>query len=168
MLINPTYARKKEGFDLNNNISCPLLKVGSSGASVKRLQIKLGSAGFNPGKIDGIFGSLTREAVINFQNTKKLVRDGIVGRSTWAALGVNCNTTSPGNSCPTLQQGNNGSAVVTLQGLLKKRGFYEGNLDGVFGSLTREAVINFQNTKKLVRDGIVGRKTWTALGVNCS
>lgn len=72
------------------NNKCPILKLGSSGASVRRLQTKLGEAGFNPGKIDGIYGSRTREAVINFQNTKKLVRDGIVGKWTWMALGVNC------------------------------------------------------------------------------
>lgn len=75
---------------MNNNIQCPLLKMGSSGASVKRLQTKLGAAGFNVGKIDGIFGTQTREAVINFQNTNKLVRDGIVGKRTWTALGVTC------------------------------------------------------------------------------
>ena len=48
------------------------------------------AAGFNPGKIDGVFGPLTRAAVLAFQKSKGLVQDGIVGRKTWTALGVNC------------------------------------------------------------------------------
>ncbi len=140
--------------------------MGSSGPSVRKLQNKLAAAGFSPGTIDGIFGSLTRAAVITFQGSMGLAQDGIVGRNTWTALGENCNT-PPVNNCPTLFQGNTGPAVVTLQGLLKTMGFYMGNVDGIFGPLTREAVINFQNSSKLVRDGIVGIKTWTALGINC-
>ena len=153
---------------MNNNISqCPLLKQGSSGASVKTLQLRLVAAGFAPGSIDGIFGPMTRAAVVAFQQSAGLVQDGIVGRMTWTALGVNCNT-PPVNNCPTLAQGSTGPAVTRLQGLLKTRGFYEGNIDGIFGPITRTAVINFQNTSKLLRDGIVGIQTWTALGVNCA
>lgn len=150
----------------NGQPQCPLLQLGSSGASVKKLQTMLVAAGFNPGNIDGIFGPLTRSAVLAFQKNKNLVQDGIVGRKTWTALGVNCKT-PPVNHCPILVQGNTGPAVVTLQGLLKANGFYTGNADGIFGPLTRSAVIAFQKSKNLVQDGIVGRKTWNALGVNC-
>lgn len=37
---------------------------------------------------DGIFGPLTEEAVKEFQKSKGLKADGIVGAQTWAALGV--------------------------------------------------------------------------------
>jgi len=143
--------------------------MGSSGASVKKLQSKLASAGFNPGKIDGIFGSNTRAAVLAFQRSKGLVQDGIVGVRTWTALGVNCHTPTPPpvNHCPTLRQGSTGPAVTDLQGRLKTRGFYTGNIDGIFGPLTRAAVVAFQGSMGLVQDGIVGIRTWTALGVNC-
>jgi len=171
LLLDPTYARKKEeGFDLHNiHSQCPLLRMGSSGASVKKLQSKLASAGFNPGKIDGIFGSNTRAAVLAFQKSKGLVQDGIVGIKTWTALGVNCHTPTPPpvNHCPILEQGSTGPAVVTLQELLKARGFYTGNIDGIFGPITRAAVLAFQECMGLVLDGIVGIQTWTALGVNC-
>jgi len=162
--------KKEEGFNLHNiHSQCPLLKMGSTGASVKRLQNKLAAAGFSPGKIDGIFGSMTRAAVVAFQKSAGLVQDGIVGVKTWTALGVNCHTPTPPpvHHCPTLQQGSTGPAVVTLQELLKSKGFYTGNIDGIFGPITRGAVVAFQGSAGLVQDGIVGIKTWTALGVNC-
>ncbi|KJR45572.1 N-acetylmuramoyl-L-alanine amidase [Desulfosporosinus sp. I2] len=68
---------------------CPLLRDGSSGGYVKKLQGMLLAAGFDPGKIDGVFGPLTRAAVLAFQKSKGLVQDGIVGKMTWTALGVN-------------------------------------------------------------------------------
>lgn len=170
-LIPHILEKKRRVSDLHNNIysHCPLLKMGSSGASVKKLQTKLVNAGFSPGKVDGIFGPMTRDAVLAFQKSNGLVQDGIVGRMTWTALGVNCDTPTPPpiNHCPTLVQGNTGPAVVNLQGLLKRKGFYTGNVDGIFGPLTRAAVVAFQASAGLVQDGIVGIKTWTALGVNC-
>lgn len=77
--------------------SCPTLSIGSRGASVAQLQELLRNAGFDPGPIDGIFGSRTQSAVIAFQKSKNLVPDGIVGIMTWTALGVNC---APGAACP--------------------------------------------------------------------
>lgn len=81
--------------------SCPTLRVGSRGASVKYLQQLLLDNGFNPGSIDGIFGSRTQSAVIAFQKSKNLAPDGIVGIMTWTALGANCHhqpSTCPGGT----------------------------------------------------------------------
>ncbi len=75
--------------------SCPTLSIGSRGASVAQLQELLRNAGFDPGPIDGVFGSKTQAAVISFQRSKNLVPDGIVGIMTWTALGVNCAPTCP-------------------------------------------------------------------------
>lgn len=58
----------------------PVLKRGSSGAYVRRLQQFLDI------KADGKFGKLTDAAVRAFQAKKKLVVDGIVGIYTWQAL----------------------------------------------------------------------------------
>lgn len=78
--------------------TCPTLYWGSQGASVRELQTLLRNEGFNPGPIDGIFGSQTHAAVLAFQRSKGLVPDGIVGVLTWTALGVNC--ISPPPTCP--------------------------------------------------------------------
>ena len=64
------------------------LQVGDKGDEVKRLQRKLRAEHFNPGKIDGDFGPATEAAVINFQKSRKLLADGIVGPRTAYALGL--------------------------------------------------------------------------------
>lgn len=56
------------------------------GDDVADLQLKLGNLGFDPGWLDGIFGSETEEAVRDFQQNQGLNVDGTVGRSTVAAL----------------------------------------------------------------------------------
>ena len=63
-----------------------LLKKGSRGNKVQKLQTALTKLNFDPGAIDGIFGSKTEKAVINFQKSQQLVPDGIVGEKTWAKL----------------------------------------------------------------------------------
>ena len=42
--------------------------------------------GFNPGPIDGIFGSKTTGAVKEFQKSKGIKADGIVDQKTWKAF----------------------------------------------------------------------------------
>ena len=59
----------------------------------------------------------------------------------------------------TLRIGDRGDEVKLLQNILKI------NADGVFGPVTAEAVREFQKIKGLEIDGVVGSKTWTALGV---
>jgi peptidoglycan L-alanyl-D-glutamate endopeptidase CwlK len=62
------------------------LKIGSRGASVKRLQKLLNARGFNPGGIDGVFGAGTEAAVLAFQRSEGLLADGIVGPRTAGML----------------------------------------------------------------------------------
>jgi len=66
----------------------PLLKVGSEGWQVSRLQKLLRQQGLlpEPAKIDGDFGELTEAAVKAFQEAHDLTPDGIVGPMTWGAL----------------------------------------------------------------------------------
>lgn len=64
----------------------------------------------------------------------------------------------------TLKNGSRGDDVKELQRILTKEGFQCGAADGIFGKATKKAVIEYQNSKGLVADGIVGEKTWKALG----
>lgn len=57
-----------------------------------------------------------------------------------------------------------GSDVEAVQNRLNELGFNCGAADGLFGSKTSSAVERFQESKKLDADGIVGKKTCTALG----
>ncbi len=63
-----------------------IFKIGTRGEDVKNLQQALKSLGFPIGKVDGIFGNKTKEAVIAFQITSKLNADGVVGPITWEKL----------------------------------------------------------------------------------
>lgn len=64
----------------------------------------------------------------------------------------------------TLKKGSKGDDVIALQHLLNVEG-YKLTIDGDFGSKTETAVKLFQKAHGLEDDGIVGQKTWTALGI---
>ena len=49
---------------------------------------------------------------------------------------------------------------------LKELGYYNGAIDGIFGSQTIQAVKNFQRDYGLTVDGIVGRNTLAKLGLS--
>jgi cell wall-associated NlpC family hydrolase len=69
-----------------------------------------------------------------------------------------------GGGVATVRRGSNGASVRTLQERLRAHGFNPGPIDGDFGPKTDAAVRAFQRAKGLVVDGIVGPKTWGALG----
>jgi len=64
----------------------PTLRVGSKGVYVFVLQDALIALGFISSQLDGIFGSRTRNAVINFQASQGLPLTGIVDCNTWNRL----------------------------------------------------------------------------------
>lgn len=65
----------------------------------------------------------------------------------------------------TYRVGSTGSEVRTIQTKLKNWGYYDGSVDGIYGSQTAEAVKYFQRSNGLSADGIVGAATRKALGM---
>lgn len=58
-----------------------------------------------------------------------------------------------------LRAGMSGSDVSELQQLLKRIGYFNTNVTGYYGSVTRSSVINFQSAYGLARDGVAGPNT---------
>lgn len=64
--------------------------------------------------------------------------------------------------------GSRGEEVTQIQTKLKRWGYYNGNIDGIYGSQTLEAVKYFQRKNGLTVDGIAGPATLKAMGIMTS
>ena len=64
--------------------------------------------------------------------------------------------------------GSRGSEVTQIQTKLKRWGYYNGTIDGVYGSKTLAAVKWFQSKNGLTSDGIAGKRTLEAMGIYTS
>jgi len=81
-----TWARVVEAeFQLGDRLLC-LVSPMTRGKDVAELQLRLGSLGFDAGRVDGIFGPSTQLAVRDFQRNAGLVADDVCGPDTVEAL----------------------------------------------------------------------------------
>ncbi|MGW2353502.1 penicillin-insensitive murein endopeptidase [Actinacidiphila glaucinigra] len=128
----------------------PLTSSGNRGTDVVALQHLLAAHGRTVA-VDGVFGSGTRSAVVDFQQSKGLTADGIVGPATWGALAI------------TVRQGDNGPAVKAVQALLNAKRGSGLTVDGAFGPATDSAVRTFQSHAVIGVDGVAGPTTWKNL-----
>lgn len=87
----------------------------------------------------------------------------VIGTSGQAAQSV---ASSPFVQTAVLRQGATGGEVKEVQRRLKQWGYYSGAVDGIYGSQTVAAVKKFQQKNGLTADGIVGKATYEALGMN--
>ena len=152
------------------------LKKGMTGEAVRQLQERLIKLGYLTGIADGIYGTDTAEAVYNFQKRSGLVRDGVAGAKTLAALySINAAQPTPppapeATRVPasiatnvTLKEGDVSSSVKTMQEKLIALGYLSGSADGNFGPKTYRAVVAFQKANALATDGVAGKQTLAAL-----
>lgn len=64
------------------------------------------------------------------------------------------------------QMGSMGEEVSAVQSALKDKGYYDGKVDGIYGTVTKNAVTKFQKDNGLKTDGIAGKQTLKALGID--
>ncbi|MEM8532448.1 MAG: peptidoglycan-binding protein [Chloroflexota bacterium] len=129
----------------------PVVRYGDSDENVVTLQAMLRQQGYDI-SYNGEFDAQTYDAVRQFQVDNRLEDDGIVGHNTWEAL------------ISTVRLDDDNAVVEALQRQLANRYGYDIDVDGVFGSIeTHPTVIDFQQSRGLSPDGIVGPDTWAAL-----
>jgi len=122
------------------------------------------------GALDGIFGPVTRDAVVAFQSEMLLETNGVVDADTEAALSEELVETQSQRLLKLTSPYMRGSDVLLVQTQLNLLidpstllPFYQGALDGIFGPITSDAVFQFQKYAGIKVDGIVGPETRGAL-----
>ncbi len=86
-----------------------------------------------------------------------------------SALALSSFNTKMGEDTDALSKyGSRGQEVRTIQQKLKNWGYYDGEVDGIFGSKTQAAVKAFQKKNGLTVDGIAGPNTLRAMGISTS
>lgn len=166
----------------------PDLKPGDGpSVDVGVLQQKLNGAGAAspPLRITAVYSEATTAAVISFKTNHGLPSNGETDQATWTELekaapsvvrngrvvvdapgGANAlGVPAKGITHPTIRRGSKGAAVEELQQRLNNAPPSEVptmlEVDGKFGPITRQAVLEFQGSHPpLVKDGVVGPATW--------
>jgi peptidoglycan hydrolase-like protein with peptidoglycan-binding domain len=161
---------------------------------VEEIQNILKETGFFKGRVDGLMGSSTRQAIKIFQKTKGLNPTGIIDTDTYSfllkereeqlALKNLKLEQQPSilEKTPSLEKSKEEILKIAgpqkeekiisskekaklIQIALKKAGFYTGAIDGKIGPKTIKAIKAFQRKNNLKVDGIVGKNTWEKLKV---
>lgn len=114
--------------------------------------------------ISGTFDSNTVNAVKIFQRNFQIPDNGIVDEITWNKLNdIYVYVTNLPGFYPILQNGSQGESVKMIQSLLKRYGFYTGEIDGFFGLGTEKSVKEFQKIKSFTVTGVVRKELWRLL-----
>ncbi len=137
--------------------STPTTSTTSGDETIKYIQNKL-NARYNASlNVDGIFGPLTKKAMVkglqielNTQCGARLNIDGIFGSLTKSA-------------CPNVKQGMRGNITWLIQARLYTLGFNTNGVDGIYGSGTKNAVAKYQSSVNIASDGICGKNTFEKL-----
>jgi len=158
---------------------------------VEEIQKILKDADFDPGPADGVMGSRTRKAIRDFQKQKGLWPNGKVDSKTWLELNREKEALEkevtpqplilPAEKHPRDLRSKEEIAKIMgpqekaikeklpkdrkkqIQIALQKSGFYKGKIDGKIGPQTRQGIREFQKSKGLKPDGVVGSNTWEEL-----
>lgn len=122
-------------------LQAAILKQGSKGSEVREVQRRLKNWGYYNGAVDGVFGKGTKDAVIAFQKKNGIKADGIVGKATYQALGMNesYNILSGGSS--TMQTSGFGGYSSSDVYLLARTIYAEGRGEPYTGQVAIGAVV---------------------------
>ena len=123
---------------------------------VESIQRDLQALGFYDGDVDGQYNEAVVAAVEAFQSDAGLTVDGRYGSETHAALEEALRA-----------DGQNSQTVIEIQEVLTDLGWYDGEIDGIYGPGTSIAIAEFQAHLGLTPDGIIGPETAAAYQSTC-
>lgn len=139
----------------------------ASPSQVRLVQEKLRKAGYDAGRVDGVWGETTAQAVAKFQRANQLAPTGQLDTSLLSALDIG--DVLEGKTSATFLDGLLSASrsetksasglgaplyvspahVAQIQQLLKNRGVYNGAVDGVWGESTAGAANKFRTSAGL-------------------
>src|SRR5699024_9348719 len=126
-----------------------------SGEVVRLVQLKLNHLGYYDDLIDGEFGLLTEYALREFQSTHKISVSGTTDKQTMKML---IETEKDEyleqivDVIPKISVGDHNDNVRKVQEVLFYLGYYDGNIDGIYGPLTNNAINRLYDEGELKQD----------------
>lgn len=164
-----------ESTDGSSSTQSSSLKLGSQGEAVEKLQLRLYELGYYTGSIDGDFGYGTEEAFKLFQETVGLYVDGIAGSDVEYLYADDAPAYEPKlevkdkdneeeiaqtsaedeeEETPTsFSKGDYHDEIIKIQERLIELNYYSGTADGSFGTMTEQAIIDFQGAHGITQTG---------------
>ena len=118
------------------------LHRGDSGDEVRKVQKRLAELGYPTGKVDGVYGEQTQTAINLFCNAIHVRERKYIPKSVQTKLFAS-NAPAYDPFLP-LKRGDEGTSVRYMQVRLKELGYDPGEIDGVYGSQTVDAVARYQ------------------------
>jgi peptidoglycan hydrolase-like protein with peptidoglycan-binding domain len=139
--------------------SYSVLKPNSSGADVRKLQLRLSDLGYYHEGINTYYDAFVSDAVKAFQKASGLEATGIADAKTQSGLYSSGAPKSAGGS---IEPGLHSSLVTAMQKRLIELGYQSGDATSYYGDSTKTAVLAFQQANGIAPSGVMDAK---ALGV---
>jgi peptidoglycan hydrolase-like protein with peptidoglycan-binding domain len=137
-----------------------VLTTGNEGRQVRLLQEALKI------HVDGIYGPETEQAVLEFQASRGLTVDNLVGFRTSAALKDHAPAVVSPTKVAEELSGETKAEKETTASVKRLQQALNMQVDGEFGPLTEAAIRRLQARNALHVDGVVGPATWGVIGVH--
>ncbi|NLB90162.1 MAG: SH3 domain-containing protein [Clostridiales bacterium] len=151
-----------------------VMRLNNVGDAVEELQMRLLDLLYEPGEINGVYHKETMAAIKQFQKKNDLKVDGLAGAETrellysmqaLPATAKPAPSPAPLPSPPKnpVKKGDTGDDSALVQERLADLGYYQGMIDGIFGSSSVTALQQFQQQNYLQADGVAGKETLVLL-----
>ena len=147
-----------------------ILKIGDKDEYVLALQQKLKELNYFGVNPTGYFGTVTQQAVIDYQTDHSLTVDGKAGPQTLSSI-MGDSYQIPADrfqteeaSADAYYPGDKGEMIAQIQQRLKDLEYYDySSITGYYGPVTQQAISRFQRTNGLNVDGVAGPETVSLL-----